>query len=318
MPVLIDMQEMALVGSTEEFLAEVALKITRASVQAGIAVNEPEFDAFAASPSRAFNRFLDRLEVALGTRRVVMMFDEFELIEEKIDDGSLDKNLLDYFRSLIQHRGSLLFIFTGTHKLEEMSHNYWSVFFNIALPQRISFLAPADAERLIREPVAGALLLDALAVEKIIELTHGQPYFVQLICWALVSHCNTEKRNYATLNDVNDVVQQILRSRSGEAYFAFIWTGATKAQRLALAGLAHTIGPGKAWARPSEIMDTLTTAGDIETQRSDLVKTLDRLAADELLQVAAAGTLRFRYQIEVLRLWVAATQPMAAVVERES
>ncbi len=51
-------------------------------------------------------------------------------IESEIQSGTLDSNLLAYFRSLIQHRDSLVFIFAGTHRLDEMSHDYWSILFN--------------------------------------------------------------------------------------------------------------------------------------------------------------------------------------------
>jgi AAA+ ATPase superfamily predicted ATPase len=314
-PVLVDMQELALlVNSTGDFLAELAYQLARTARKAGVDIEEPTPDDFTASSTRVFNRFVDKLEDSLNGRRVVVMFDEFELIEDKIVEGKLDANLLGYFRSLVQHRDGLTFIFTGTHRLEEMSHDYWSILFNIALYRRVSFLTPADAVRLIRQPVAGSLDVDDLAVEKIINLTGGHPYFIQLICWAMVNHCNAQERNYATINDVNDVVQEILMS--GEAYFAYIWQQASTLDRLALAGLAHTLQPGKAWARPAEILATLVDGGDTQTQRTVLVDALDRLVTREVLEVAREGTLRYRFQIEVLRLWVQATKSIAALVER--
>jgi WD40 repeat protein len=314
-PVLVDMQELALlVSNTGDFLGELAYQLARTARKAGVEIKEPAPDVFAASPIRAFNRFLDALEDQLGDQRVVVMFDEFELIESKIAQGKLDADLLDYFRSLMQHRSRLIFIFTGTHRLEEMSQDYWSIFFNIALYRRVSFLSLDEAARLIREPVAGALDIDELAVEKIINLTNGHPYFIQLICWALVNHCNAQERSYATINDINQVLQEILTT--GEAHFAYIWQQASGAERLALAGLAHTLRPGKMWARPAEILETLAAGGDRQTRRADLVSTLDQLVTQEVLEVSGDGVLRYRFQIEVLRLWIEATKSVAALVER--
>jgi hypothetical protein len=315
LPVLIDMQELALlVNSTGDFLSELAYQLARTVRKAGLDIQEPAPDAFETSPTRIFNRFLDTLEDHLDDRRVVVMFDEFELIERKITEGKLDTDLLGYFRSLMQHRDHLIFIFTGTHRLEEMSHDYWSILFNIALYRRVSFLNPPDATRLIRRPVVGKLDVDELAVEKIISLTSGHPYFIQLICWALVNHCNAQERNYATINDVNDALHEILTT--GEAHFAYIWQQAAEVERLTLAGLAHTLRPGKGWARPSEILETLASGGDTQTQRSALVEALDKLVTQEVLEVASDGALRYRFQIEVLRLWVQATKSVAALVER--
>lgn len=315
LPVLIDMQELALlVNSTGDFLGELAYQLARTARKAGVDVEEPALETFETSPTRVFNRFLDTLEDHLGDRRVVVMFDEFELIEHKIVEGKLDANLLGYFRSLIQHRDGLTFIFTGTHRLEEMSHDYWSILFNIALYRRVSFLNSTEATRLIREPVSGVLGIDDLVVEKIMNLTSNQPYFIQLICWALVNHCNVQERNYATINDVNDVIQEILTT--GEAHFAYIWQQASPPERLAMAGLAHTLQPGKSWARPPEILETLVAGGDTQTQRPELIEVLDRLVTREVLEVASEGSLRYHFQIEVLRLWVQSTKSVTALVER--
>jgi len=315
-PVLIDMQGLALLSnSTGDFLGELAHRLARNARRMGIAIEEPVLEAFVVSPVRSFNHFLDALEDILGDRRLLVMFDEFELIERKISEGKLDSDLLSYFRSLMQHRDYLAFIFTGTHRLEELTHDYWSIFFNIALHRRVSFLNPAEAARLIREPVAGALDIDDLAVEKIIRLTNGHPYFIQLICWALVNHSNAQRRNYATINDVNEVIQEILMT--GEAHFAYIWQQASSMERLALAGLAHTLRPGKAWARPGDILDVLTTGGGSQVQREALIKALDRLVTREVLEVATEGALRYRFQMEILRLWARKTQSISALVERE-
>ncbi|MGD9100816.1 MAG: two-component regulator propeller domain-containing protein, partial [Anaerolineae bacterium] len=314
-PVLIDMQELALlVNSTGDLLAEMAHHVARAADRAGIASAAPRPEDFDANPTRAFNRFLDALEQDLGHKRVLLMLDEFELLQAKIAQGKLDPDLPGYFRSLLQHRQRLTFIFSGAHRLEEMSQDYWSVLFNVALYHRVSFLSPAEATRLIREPVAGALDVDELAVEKIIRLTNGHPYFVQLLCWALVNHCNAQKHSYATINDVNDVLQEILTA--GAAHLAYVWQQAQNAERLALAGLAHTLRPGKPWVRPAEILETLAAEGAKGIEQTALIKTLDALVAQEILQTAQHGALRYRFQLEVLGLWVARTQSIGALVER--
>jgi hypothetical protein len=316
LPVLIDMQELApIIESTADFLGEMAYQLARTVQKAGIEIEAPEIEAFEKAAVRTFNRFLDRLEDGLGERRLVIMIDEFELIEGKIAEGKLESDLLGYFRSLMQHRQALVFIFTGTHRLEEMSHDYWSILFNIALYRRVSFLSRADAVRLIREPVAGKLDVDELAVEKIINLTSGHAYFTQLICWALVNHCNAQQQNYATINDVNDAVSEVVRI--GEAHFAFVWQQASGAERLTLAALAHTLRPGKPWARPAELLETLQRAGETQFYRESLIPILERLTLQEVLESASEGSLRYRFQLEILQLWLAATHSLTALVEKE-
>jgi len=85
----------------------------------------------------------------------------------------------------------LIFLFSGTHKLEEMAADYWSIFFNTAMYCRVSFLDEASTRKLIREPVEKDLTYDTLAVDQIVRMTSGQPYLTQLICRFIVNFMKT-------------------------------------------------------------------------------------------------------------------------------
>ncbi|EDN72098.1 conserved hypothetical protein [Beggiatoa sp. SS] len=75
---------------------------------------------------------------------------------------------------------------------------------------------------------------DAEAIDKIIQLTGGQPYLVQLICHALVSRFNrqtfeegAERERRFSLSDVQAVIESKALFRDGNAYFAGVWAQAT-------------------------------------------------------------------------------------------
>jgi hypothetical protein len=314
-PVFIDMQELSLVKSTVDFLEQVAYKITQAVEKCNIQIDSPKLTDMSTS---AFNRFLDVLENGLGNKRVVLMFDEYEVIEKKINDKVLDADILQYLRSLIQHRTKLVFIFTGAHELIELTQDYWSVFFNIALYKRISFLTSDEAARLIKEPVANVLDIADEAVHQIIELTHAHPFFTQLVCWALVNHCNIFKRSNATIEDVNAVVEEIMPM--GEPHFAFIWRQTPGLERLAMACLAQSVAKdfqiNKGWATTDEIVSILPAGTISKFKRKELVHALDQLVMRDVLE-NSKDPLRYRFQIELLRLWVKQTQSINDVIERE-
>ena len=164
-------------------------------------------------PTQVFSRFLDELEGKLAEKRVVLMIDEFaEVIEAKVMRGELPPDFFGYIRSLMQHKRGLVFIFVGAHRLQELSQGYWSVFFNITLQRRISYLSESETRQLITEPVAEELTYDDNAVDKMVRVTRGHPYHVQLLCWILVNHCNEQQRNYATIHDVNQALEEILEA----------------------------------------------------------------------------------------------------------
>jgi pSer/pThr/pTyr-binding forkhead associated (FHA) protein/AAA+ ATPase superfamily predicted ATPase len=347
-PVYINMEAWPDVKTMDTFLARLAYEISRAARKRGrdekpgikiphwfwamirrvfgsklttwisesniIKVLPPQPDAsFSEQPAMVFDHFIDAVEDALSGQRFVVMFDEFELIESKITQG-MDAGVLNYLRNLMQHRNSLIFIFTGTHRLQEMTYDYWSIFFSIALNREISFLSEEDTRRLIVEPVKGNLEYDDLTIEKIIRVTHCQPYLVQLICWELVNYLNGQKRKYATINDLNQVLYQTLVT--AEAYFNNIWEQSASQQRLALALLTTLLYPGKETASLSEIERGLTDKGVI-VARWELIATLDRLCHRDVLEERTNGEVRYRFQVDMVRMWVEKNKPLSRVLIEE-
>jgi len=53
-----------------------------------------------------------------------------------VQDGKLTADIFPYLRNLVQHERKVDFVFAGTHKLEELAVEYWSILFNIAAYKR--------------------------------------------------------------------------------------------------------------------------------------------------------------------------------------
>ena len=314
-PVLVDMQELALsINSTADLFIEFTEKICRAAQRSGIEVARPDETAFERSPARAFNRFLDELEERLNGKKMLLMIDEFEILEEKINQKKLEADVLSYVRSMIQHRDYLAFLFTGTHKLEQMSKDYWSIFFNIAIHKQVSFMEKVDAEKLIRVPVQGRLGIDDLTVEKILMLTSGHPYFIQLLCYKLVELCNRQERNYATVNDLNLVVNDLVVD--GENHFAYFWKMASIEQQLVLSAIAEILGPGKNTASITEILELIISAGVSYLEKTDLIQILDNLAEQDILLLHTGGAMQYSYKVGLIAEWVKKAKTLRILVER--
>ncbi len=158
--VLVDMQGKAARG-TLDFLYSLADDIVYALDDHDIAVTLPARSDFAESPEFVFrSRFLRSVAEALPIgangqpKHLLLMFDEFEELQKRVQDGKLEPEIFPFLRNLMQHEESVDFVFAGTHKLEELGAEYWSILFNIASYKKITFLTPDDARRLITEPVA--------------------------------------------------------------------------------------------------------------------------------------------------------------------
>ncbi|MGB8983926.1 MAG: two-component regulator propeller domain-containing protein [Anaerolineales bacterium] len=315
-PVLLDVQELAPgINNMADMFVELAFHIEKALRKAGVQVAKPNEPSFVSSATRSFSRFLDAVEDQLAGRKIMLMFDEFELLEERIQQGKLEPEAIGYLRSLMQHRDDVVFLFTGTHKLEQMSKDYWSIFFNIALHQEVSFMDRNESIRLMRDPVLGKLSIDDLVVEKILNLTQGHPYFIQLLCWGLVNYCNKTRRNYATLNDFNDVLKEIISS--GDAYFAYIWTQISLNERIVLAALAERIAPGKNAIPVQEITDAIAYAGIRDFERTMVLGILDGLIDQNILVTSGVEGLHYSYRVGLIGEWIKCSKSLRHLVERD-
>jgi AAA+ ATPase superfamily predicted ATPase len=202
-------------------------------------LNCPRLDheAFERDPYPAFAHWLEGVERALGGRQLLLCLDEFEKLEESIAEGRIDGRFLSLLRNIIQHHSRIIVLLSGSHHLDELPPR-WADALVTTQSLRISFLDEADARELIIHPVKEfPEIYQSAAVERILTLTHSQPYLVQLVCGLLVEKMNKERReppgSYVTLVDIEAIIPKVLER--SEAYFNDLWrsqTGGNLAQRV--------------------------------------------------------------------------------------
>ncbi len=293
-PVLVDLQGM--LGSGEAaFFRELATTIYD-ELADDIDLVEPSPADFELDPGSYFRRgFLAGVCGALGQRRLLILFDEFEVLEQRIAAGELSPRLLPYLRSLMQHEERISFIFAGTHRLDELTSDYWGVLFNLALYLDVGHLGPPEVEQLLTVPSAGYFEIDPLAVDKVSQLTGGHPHFSQLVARELVELRNQQQLHYVTVQDLNAVADRVLSK--GQLHIAYLWDDASPDERLLLQAIRVLL--------MREGLATLTTAHSYLEQRGIVTSDLPAAAASLLrkeILTEAAGLLSFR--IELLRGWM--------------
>ena len=336
--VLVDMQGKAARG-TLDFLYSLADDIVYALEDQGVTVELPPRSDFAESPEFFFrSRFLRGVYEALpriaaadgGLSRVassavpgaesladnsleksvkkhlLLMFDEFEELQKRVEDGKLEAGIFPFLRNLMQHEELLDFVFAGTHKLEELGAEYWSILFNIASYKKISFLSHDDAGRLISEPVRPNLEYDPLAIERIISVTGGHPYFTQVVCHELVSYHNETQRSYLTANDVEAVLDRIMER--GEAHFKFIWAESSAAEHKVLLALADLLETAET-ASVDEVQAQVDKRA-IDLDGARVLDVFDQLEMSDVLTRSSPRSNLYRFKIDLIRRWICATQPL--------
>jgi hypothetical protein len=101
-------------------------------------------------PVQEFKALLDKILALYPDKHLVLLIDEYEMMEEKFDDGSLNREVVTYLAGLLESERRISFIFTGSRNLEQRKKvEYWRILFGKSLYRRISFLSQADSVRLI-------------------------------------------------------------------------------------------------------------------------------------------------------------------------
>lgn len=229
---------------TGELLANFALAIYDAVTDAlthetnNIPLEEPDFDEYDENWTHVFNRFLRQVKHAIGTRRVILTIDEFEVIEQAIDDGRVEAELLQYLRGVIHSEQWLILALAGLHTLQEMTADYWSPLFASVNAVRVSFLTPAETAQLLANPVEDFPLdITRETVQYVYQLVHGQPYLTQLIGHSLVRRYNQQVFEEGLPHeprllpaDVDTVVQSADFYEQGSYYFTGVWQQVAKSE----------------------------------------------------------------------------------------
>ncbi len=302
------MQLVGYVKDTNELLFNLALALyDSSSISIRERLGEPEEKRFFEhNPYTALRRFLIQLQQLRSTERYLIMIDEFELLEEAIDEGRLEAHVLDFWRGLIQTYPWFVMVFAGLHTLQEMTKDYWNPLFGSVTTIPVSFLTEGAARQLIIQPNPDFPLdYDADAIEEIICLTNGQPYLIQLICRDLVTRFNRqtfeegiEREKRFTIRDVDAIINAPDFFRHGNAYFTGVWAQAKSSTIAEQTTILRTIAPSEVGLSVEMIeKNTNLTVQVIE-------EALEKLKQHDMVGEEAG---KWKFTVELMRRWVLAT-----------
>lgn len=234
-PVLIDMQSMT-VQSDCEFITKLGIAIVAAIGDSDVSLERDFCVEVKDNPFSAFQDLVRKISLKLDGKKLILLFDEYELFETHIDKGRFSTDILNLLANWMEHKEGVFIVFTGSDKLESRNSRYWEYFLGKALHRRISFLSKTDTLRLINEPVSEVMHYDEGVAEEIFKLTAGQPFYTQVLCQSIVDHLNELQKYDVTLEDVKEVVSEIIENPLPQMIFA--WSSLSDLEKLSLSIIA--------------------------------------------------------------------------------
>jgi ligand-binding sensor domain-containing protein len=327
-PVFVDMQEMV-IASDEEFFARISRLIAESvarsvvheaagapsmgAVQTAMksnALRAPSFEG--RNPYTVFLDFLDEALSVAGERTLLILVDEYELMESKVDEGKLSPELFTFLAGLMDNKERLAFIFTGSRRLEERDRKYWRELLRRSLFRKVSFLSEKDTIRLITEPVAGRVVYGRGVIEAICRLTAGQPFYTQVICQNTVDYMNEHRQNWVTVADIQHVISDVVDNPLPQMIYT--WDVLSDDEKLVLSLLAEVLPDGVYYATSHELRSSVrTNQYPVNLSENTIRLTLEEMFRRELVEKDAADGFRFR--IDLLRLWIRRSHSIWQVVK---
>jgi hypothetical protein len=295
--IIVDLHGLALNGLAG-FIWELAQTIARA-LRRDHHIDLPRLNRadFAQDARATFeDDFLPHVWTAIGDRHVLLMLDEAIRLQEQVAAGKLETEVFEYLRHLMQHHDRLNFLFALGSGLEEMEKEY-AFLFSVGLYHKISFLTRDAATTLITQPVKDYYRIEPSAIDRILQITSGHPYFTQLLCHTIFNHWLQQRPSQIRTEDVNLILSEVVER--GLAVLKQVWEDGTPGEKAVMAGLAATTGRRPHPTTMAEI-DRVWSAQGVNIPDGEKIKAIRGLIARDVV----SGEDRYEFAVELQRLWI--------------
>ncbi len=308
LPILIDLQALSMDG-LGQFIWDLAYTIQRTlSREYGIDLPHLDRQTFLEHPRTQFaETLLEALEELLGERHLVLMFDEAHLLQEQVGRGALDSEVFAFLAHLMRDYHLLNFLFVSGAKLQTMQREFADLF-QAALYHEISFLERDDAIALIIDPAAEAFDYDISALNRILTITSGHPYYTQLLCHALFNRQAITQSPTVTTADVEAVLDETVEACV--ANLRYIWDSSTPEEQIVLSALAECAPQESAPVAQRQVEDTLHVH-NVTLGRDELTAALRGLAVRDIIPAQEP----YLFRVDLLRRWLRQRRQMTWAVE---
>lgn len=248
----------------------------RAGVQAGA----PEERSFAADPAAAWRAYVGDLGSRLQDKQLVLLID------------NADHAPATWLHILLEARTPLVLAVEGRDFLFRFLSG------PVPAPPSIA-LGPLDTESgeaLVKAIVAQRSAIDPWATRRILEATSNHPYYIRLVCHALLECC--AHVSPVTPLNVEETLKFVLKAPISE--FDETWQASSPHERELLSLFASLKGQGGI-ATQYDIQKLYSRYG-LRLPLAEITSALDHLAGRDVLEKLGANS--YRFQVELFRLWI--------------
>lgn len=172
------------------------------------------------SPLMLFKDVFDRFRRATSkfpewhNIRLILLIDEFSYIYGYIEKGKIPESFMKNWKALLQEN-YFNAVLVGQDVMPKFKQRFPNEF-GTTQDERVTYLRRDDAIRLIDEPIRiggryGESRYRERAIDRILDLTAGSPFYIQILCNRLVEYMNHKRASLVTEADVEQVKDELIR-----------------------------------------------------------------------------------------------------------
>ncbi|GAB4175960.1 MAG: hypothetical protein Fur006_06670 [Coleofasciculaceae cyanobacterium] len=181
--------------------------------------NRPSVADLERTPELSFQEYMSSLRRELRRKpeykdaKIILLIDEFTYLYGEIERGKVPDTFMKYWKALLQ-QGYFGSVLVGQDVMRQFISRFPNEF-QVAQSERVSYLAPDDARKLIINPICipetDESRYKGAAVDRLMELTAGSPFYIQIFCNRLVDYMNNKKLVRVTDAHIEQVKEELLK-----------------------------------------------------------------------------------------------------------
>ncbi|MCY3968488.1 MAG: N-6 DNA methylase [Acidobacteria bacterium] len=253
-------------------------------------------------PFEMFELYLQAVLEAARPRRLLLMLDEFDKLQEGIDSGVTSPQVPENIRYLLHTYTGLSAVITGSRRLKRLREEYWSALFGFGHRVPVGELPLEDARLLVTRPVEGRLAYVPEATDRVVQLCARQPFLIQSLSNRVFESAAVSNRRTVTVAAVDAAAKEMVVDNE---HFRTLWDYAGTERRRFVMSLCQQLDVG-----PDPItlglLETKLEEHGIVLPRSDRFgRDLEFLRELELLELR--GTTRgsaYALAIPLMAWWI--------------
>ena len=255
-----------------------------------------------AYPFEAFELYLQSVLEAIQPCKLLLMLDEFDKLQEGIDQGITNPQVPENIRYLLHTYSDMSAIITGSRRLKRLREEYWSALFGFGYQIGISALPLDDARKLVTGPVEGRLLFLPEARDRIVNLCACQPFLIQSLCTRIFEQSKRQTERTVTPTLVESATTAMVEDNE---HFRTLWNYAGTERRRMILAICQRFGSSDDPTNLDFLETKFEEFGVRVPKKRGLGEDLDFLRELELIDFdSTQGREAYALSIPLMEKWI--------------